>query len=360
MAIAIPLIVASRASAVCDVYSARRRQLASGAFGAEPDLGSCRRRRCGVRCAPQPRWRGGVSAVNVAKECVPSGGAETHGQWWQFLDGRNSGSTSTPISQQTQNALKHAGTDGPSPSNLVKGCGRRACSSRLTPGGLLTAVGSAFDLGSGPTVVLIVLAARQSSCSASGFRVAATAQLARHTFEDRLERTAIASRSKTVPHRSVLGVSSPADPRRRARRPLRSVPRLWEERSPRRRCAHDPCGEVLLGYRKSSYRAAEVREHLRGRRHPRPARAVRRGHPRRPGLRADGRMAGRASLSAGCRPPAPPVRSPSDTTTTSLSVPRDHRASSAATRDRGKPRVPGRGRRSGCRARARATVAVAR
>ncbi len=108
----------------------------------------------------------GVSAVSVYKECLPSGGG---GGGKAKSSGGNSGSSSTPtqstpsslpVSQHTKRALKKAGKDGKSLSNLVKRFGAaRLLQSRAS--GLdssPTAVGSAFDLGSGPTALLIVLA----------------------------------------------------------------------------------------------------------------------------------------------------------------------------------------------------------
>jgi hypothetical protein len=95
---------------------------------------------------------GGVSAVNVYKECLQTGGGS------KSTSGGSG--TSTPyISKQTALALKKAGKDGKSLSALVKGYGGarllQAHSSATTEP---TAVGSAFDLGSGPTALLIVLA----------------------------------------------------------------------------------------------------------------------------------------------------------------------------------------------------------
>ena len=97
----------------------------------------------------------GVSAVNVYKECLPTGGGG------KATGGSTQSGTSTPyISKRTALALKKAGSDGQSLSNLVKGFGMRrmlqsqASAAPAEP----TAVGSAFDLGSGPTALLIVLA----------------------------------------------------------------------------------------------------------------------------------------------------------------------------------------------------------
>jgi hypothetical protein len=108
---------------------------------------------------------GKPSAVNVYKECLSSGGggkptSGSHSTSGTHTGGGSTGSTSVPISKPTAKALKKAGTDGQSLSNLVKGYGavRLLQSSSSTPAREPTAVGSAFDLGSGPTALLIVLA----------------------------------------------------------------------------------------------------------------------------------------------------------------------------------------------------------
>jgi hypothetical protein len=113
----------------------------------------------------------GVSAVNVYKECVPSGsggkasgggggggGSHTAGGT-QTSGGSTSPTTSVHVSKQTAKALKEAGKDGQSLKHLVKVFGgARLLQSSSAPAGEPTAVGSAFDLGAGPTALLIVLA----------------------------------------------------------------------------------------------------------------------------------------------------------------------------------------------------------
>ena len=97
----------------------------------------------------------GVSAVNVYKECVPSGGGGTH-----TAGGTQTGGTTTvQISKKTALALKKAGADGKSLKDLVNSFGgpRRMLQSS-SAGTEPTAVGSAFDLGAGPTALLVVLA----------------------------------------------------------------------------------------------------------------------------------------------------------------------------------------------------------
>jgi hypothetical protein len=98
----------------------------------------------------------GVSAINVYKECVPSGGGGKAGG----SPTQTHSSTPAHISPQTARKLKKAGQDGKSIAALIKGYGAsrflqsHSSGSTATP----TAIGSAFDLGSGPTVLLIVLA----------------------------------------------------------------------------------------------------------------------------------------------------------------------------------------------------------
>lgn len=125
--------------------------------------------------------------MNVYKECLPngSGGKPTsHGGGGSSSSSTNGGantgggstsSTSVPISHQTAQALKKAGQDGKSLKQLVQGYGgaRLLQSSSSGPATQPTAVSSAFDLGSGPTALLIVLAGTAVLLLAlSGFRVA--------------------------------------------------------------------------------------------------------------------------------------------------------------------------------------------
>ena len=117
---------------------------------------------------------GGPSAVNVYKECLPSGGGgKPTGS--SHTSGGSTGSTSVPVpvSHQTQKDLNKAGADGKSLSNLVKtyGLSRHLQSVDSDSGTEPTAVGSAFDLGSGPTALLIVLAGTAILLlGATGFR----------------------------------------------------------------------------------------------------------------------------------------------------------------------------------------------
>jgi len=137
---------------------------------------------------------GGVSAVNVYKECVqtggggkptgggkhkPSGGGGGGGSSSSTTGGATGGSTavtSIPIAKHTRKALAKAGSDRKALKTLVRGLGtaRLLQSSNAAGGnaaGEPTAVGSAFDLGSGPTALLIVLAGTAVLLlAASGFR----------------------------------------------------------------------------------------------------------------------------------------------------------------------------------------------
>jgi hypothetical protein len=118
---------------------------------------------------------GKPSAVNVYKECLSSGGGgKPTSNSTSPTRGRSNSATSVPISKATAKALKKAGTDGQSLSNLVNGYGavRLLQSSSAGSGSEPTAVGSAFDLGSGPTALLIVLAGTAILLlAASGVRV---------------------------------------------------------------------------------------------------------------------------------------------------------------------------------------------
>jgi hypothetical protein len=104
----------------------------------------------------------GTSAVNVYKECLQGGGGGTPTAPPATHTGNGSGAKSPPVSvaAPAAKALKQAGKDKSVLTNLVKGYGLRrhlqgtsASDSAATP----SAVGSAFDLGSGPTALLIVL-----------------------------------------------------------------------------------------------------------------------------------------------------------------------------------------------------------
>jgi hypothetical protein len=98
---------------------------------------------------------GGPSAVNVYKECLPTGGGS------KPTSGGSAGSTPLSISKQTARALAHAGKDRRVLSNLVRNSGLGATRGlRASSAGSAapSAIASAFDLGSGPTALLAVLA----------------------------------------------------------------------------------------------------------------------------------------------------------------------------------------------------------
>ena len=96
---------------------------------------------------------GGPSAENVYKECLQSGGGETP------TGGSTTGSGSTPaISSQAARALAHAGKDRRNLAALVHAYGPSHALQASGDTGSPSALGSAFDLGSGPTLLLIVLA----------------------------------------------------------------------------------------------------------------------------------------------------------------------------------------------------------
>jgi hypothetical protein len=103
---------------------------------------------------------GGTSAVNVYRDCLPSGGGGGGNSASGGTAGQSGGgSVSTPISPKTATVIKHAGKDSRALAALVKGTSTgllrsSPSESETNPG----AVGSAFDLGSGPTALLIALA----------------------------------------------------------------------------------------------------------------------------------------------------------------------------------------------------------
>jgi hypothetical protein len=99
---------------------------------------------------------GGPSAVNVYKECVPSGGGS------KPTSGGSKQTTTLPVSSRTARALTHAGKDKRVLSDLVRNPGLGGAPRALQSVGSAStkapsALGSAFDLGSGPTALLAVL-----------------------------------------------------------------------------------------------------------------------------------------------------------------------------------------------------------
>lgn len=99
-----------------------------------------------------------TSAVNVYKECTQNGGGS------KSSAGGNGSQTGTgttqPLPSQTQKALNEAGKDKKTLAKLVTAYGLRRQLQTVHGGSGTTpsAVGSAFDLTSGPTALLIILA----------------------------------------------------------------------------------------------------------------------------------------------------------------------------------------------------------
>lgn len=102
----------------------------------------------------------GTSAVNVYRECLPTGGgSKPTGGGGSSSSG---GSTSVPVSHQAAKVLSHASAKDrrvlsavlqTSPAKL------RVTPDQATASAGPGAIGSAFDLGSGPTALLVTLAA---------------------------------------------------------------------------------------------------------------------------------------------------------------------------------------------------------
>lgn len=104
---------------------------------------------------------GRPSAANVYKECLAGGGSKTSSS---RPTGKSSSSSPPPavhVSPQTMKALKQAGRQRRVLSGLVRGYGVSRLAQPSSPtseSSTPTALGSAFDLGSGPTALLLVLA----------------------------------------------------------------------------------------------------------------------------------------------------------------------------------------------------------
>jgi hypothetical protein len=95
---------------------------------------------------------GGPSAQNVYRECLPSAGG--HGG----TGGQSGGPGSTPISSKTAKAIKQAGKNSRALSAWIRRSAPTALESSSQESATPSAVGSAFDLGSGPTALLLALA----------------------------------------------------------------------------------------------------------------------------------------------------------------------------------------------------------
>jgi hypothetical protein len=119
--------------------------------------------------------RGGTSAVSVYTECEPTGGGGTP-TGGSSGSGNGANASSKPsYSGKTAKALSHAGKDQKALTDLVDSYAlRRHLQASHSGAGSVTpsAVGSAFDLGSGPTALLIVLAGTAAVLlGGSGLRV---------------------------------------------------------------------------------------------------------------------------------------------------------------------------------------------
>lgn len=99
---------------------------------------------------------GGPSAQNVYRECLPSAGG--HGGTGGQSGGQSGGPGSTPIPSKTAKAIKQAGKNGRALYAWVRRSAPTALESSSQESATPSAVGSAFDLGSGPTALLLALA----------------------------------------------------------------------------------------------------------------------------------------------------------------------------------------------------------
>jgi hypothetical protein len=98
---------------------------------------------------------GGPSAQNVYRECLPSAG----GHGGTGTGGHSGGHAgSTPISPKTAKAIKHAGKNSRALAAWVRRSAPTALESSSQESAPPSAVGSAFDLGSAPTALLLALA----------------------------------------------------------------------------------------------------------------------------------------------------------------------------------------------------------
>ena len=115
---------------------------------------------------------GGPSAYNVYKECLSNGGSGGGHKSGGSGGSNSSNSTSTgnsqgssqtspAVSKQAMKALAHAGKDRNALKSLYEANGKSRflyTSHSSAPVSEPTAIGSAFDIGSGPTALLIALA----------------------------------------------------------------------------------------------------------------------------------------------------------------------------------------------------------
>lgn len=100
---------------------------------------------------------GGPSAVHVYSECVTNAGGDN-----PTTGGQQSGQNSTPVtvSPQTAKGISKAGPDSRVLAAIVRNPGYGEPNLKSEGAGSQpSALGSAFDLGSGPTALLLALAA---------------------------------------------------------------------------------------------------------------------------------------------------------------------------------------------------------
>jgi len=97
---------------------------------------------------------GGPSAQNVYRECLPSAGHGGSGG----TGGKNGGPASTPLTGKTAEAIKQAGKNSRALAAWVRRSAPTALESSSQESATPSAVGSAFDLGSAPTALLLALA----------------------------------------------------------------------------------------------------------------------------------------------------------------------------------------------------------
>jgi hypothetical protein len=112
---------------------------------------------------------GGPSAQNVYTECVTNAGGDKPTNPSQQA---GSGQKQLPVSSKTKHALAKGGPDSRVLASIVRnsGMGEPDLASSGT-GSQPSALGSAFDLGSGPTILLAALAATALLLlGGSGFR----------------------------------------------------------------------------------------------------------------------------------------------------------------------------------------------
>lgn len=101
---------------------------------------------------------GGPSAQHVYSECVTGASGGKHIKAPPTSGGQVGSNSTSPISSRTATALKNAGKDSRTLQAWVHGAGKRTLQSPHSgDGSEPSALGSAFDLGSGPLALLALL-----------------------------------------------------------------------------------------------------------------------------------------------------------------------------------------------------------